>query len=68
MRVRAKKPVSGREMYAVGYYDERAFYGGEEFTISSPQAFSERWMERVESGEPVLVSDEPEKPHKKRKE
>jgi hypothetical protein len=53
----------------VGYYDLRFFTGGEEFELSDPKHFSERWMEKVAViPEPDLGSaDEKEEPVSKKK-
>lgn len=52
MKVRAKMPVNGSDMCGVGYYDLTLFRGGEEFVLSDPKHFSEKWMEKVEASEP----------------
>ncbi len=54
MKVRAKLPVNGSDMTGVGYYDLRLFKGGEEFELSDPRHFSEKWMEKVEAPAPVV--------------
>lgn len=63
MRVRAKLPVNGADMNGVGYYAHQLFKGGEEFTLTDPKHFSEKWMEKVEESGPVvqLVDVEVEK-------
>jgi hypothetical protein len=69
MRVRAKVPANGADLHGVGYYDLRFFTGGEEFELSDPKHFSERWMEKVAViPEPDLGSaDEKEEPVSKKK-
>ena len=54
MKVRAKLPANGSDMTGVGYYDLRLFKGGEEFELSDPKHFSEKWMEKVEEPAPVV--------------
>lgn len=54
MKVRAKIPPNGADLHGVGYYDLRHFKGGEEFTLSDPKHFSERWMEKVEEPAPAV--------------
>ena len=73
MRVRAKMPQNGGDMQGVGYYDLRLFRGGEEFELSDPRHFSERWMEKVVPPQPEvqfveveLEKDEPSGSKKKR--
>jgi hypothetical protein len=65
MKVRAKAKPNGAPDEPVGYYDLRVMKGGEEFTISDPRHFSERWMEKVEEPpvtiEPPKAEQEPEK-------
>lgn len=71
MRVRAKVPANGADMNGVGYYDLRLFSGGEEFELSDPKHFSERWMEKVEAPQPevqfVEVEVEKDEPPSKKK-
>lgn len=54
MKVRAKLPANGSDMTGVGYYDLRLFKGGEEFELSDPKHFSEKWMEKIEEPAPVV--------------
>lgn len=54
MKVRAKLPVNGSDMTGVGYYAHQLFKGGEEFTLTDPKHFSEKWMEKVEEPAPVV--------------
>lgn len=64
MKVRAKFPANGGEMYGVGYYDHRLCKGGEEFELSDPAHFSARWMEKIEPAEQPETTEE-EKPSKR---
>lgn len=57
MRVRAKMSPDG-EGHAVGYYDLRAIKGGEEFDLSDPKHFSERWMIRLSDKESKISAEE----------
>lgn len=54
MKVRAKLPVNGSDMTGVGYYAHQLFKGGEEFTLTDPNHFSMKWMEKVEEPAPVV--------------
>lgn len=54
MKVRAKDVVG--QVWA-GYYDHRRIKAGDEFEISSPQHFSERWMEYVDGAPTIEVSE-----------
>jgi|CXWL01.1.fsa_nt_gi hypothetical protein len=49
--VRAKTPngkvFGSDERKAVGYYDLKRRYDGDEFELSQEQHFSETWMERI---------------------
>lgn len=57
MRVRAKQAPDG-EGHPVGYYDLRMIKGGEEFALSDPKHFSDRWMIRLSDKESKLSSEE----------
>lgn len=54
MKVRAKLSANGPDMTGVGYYAHQLFKGGEEFTLTDPKHFSEKWMEKVEEPAPVV--------------
>lgn len=69
MKVRVKQPINGGELYGAGYYNHQLFKGGEEFELTDPRHFSDKWMEKVDAGavpaegpktdDPVLAKQKP---------